>query len=240
MEALGGTTPSLSELETLVKDRLRDRDDVVIRVMVRPRGRPARVPGRSQEPDFIYSADELVTMRETIKALKSSGQLRHERGDGVVFGLLKKRKDGSGVEIDVEGNAELVRLAEPLKCVFHRAFDDVVGSNASYADDGWEGALEAIISCGFVGILTSGGPGDAVDNAAQLERIVERAAGRVEIIVGGGVRSSNIDELAAQLSWKDLTVWFHSSCLKTDGQGTRLDAEGAAELVRKLGALCKE
>ena len=81
-------------------------------------------------------------------------------------------------------------------------------------------AFEIVKSCGFDGILTSGGPGNAPDNAERLAGIVGLTSrgiedDRVEIIIGGGVRSVNISALMARLTDNkgNGNIWFHSSCL---------------------------
>lgn len=175
--------------------------------MIRPRG------PTEDGPDFIYSSDELEEMRRDIQKFNDSGYLRMERGDGFVFGILKAR-DGAkgGLLVDVDRNSELVRLASPFKCVFHRAFDEVLGSgNDTQVGD----TVRSVGMCGFDGVLTSGGPGSAVNNLDVLAQVVHAAAEEhVEVIVGGGVRSSN-----AQMLWEKLPrlegsrIWSHSSCL---------------------------
>ena len=154
---------------------------------------------------------------------RDSGYLRTERGDGFVFGILEVSDGaGGGLLVDVDSNSELVRLASPFKCVFHRAFDEVVGGGGSTV----EGTVRSVRACGFDGVLTSGGPGSAVDNRDVLARVVHAAAAEhIEVIVGGGVRSSNARVLREKLPWPEGSrVWFHSSCL-TRQSGDVVDAD---------------
>ena len=185
--------------------------------MIRPRGPP------EDGPDFIYSSSELEEMRHDIQTFKDSGFLRTERGDGFVFGILKA-SDGAerGLLIDVDRNSELVRLASPFKCVFHRAFDEVLGNGGSPVDE----TVRSVKACGFDGVLTSGGPGSAVDNLDVLTRVVHAAtAENIEVIVGGGVRSSNARVLRKKLPRPEGSrVWSHSSCL-TKQSGDIVDAD---------------
>ncbi|KAK3327261.1 CutC family protein [Cercophora scortea] len=244
---VGGTTPTIDELAALVA-AISGGDEgnaTAVRVMIRPRGAPP-----PPEPDFVYSEAEFDVMRDDIARFVQSGLLRPERGDGFVFGILK-RGTGEGVDVDVERNAELVRLARPFKCVFHRAFDDVVGSKARLSqdsqpladDNSWVEALAAVEACGFDGILTSGGPGNAVDNAARIGRIASEAGGRIEIIVGGGVRSGNVRELASGMrkgaggSEALGAVWFHSSCLCVRDGVDQFDTEEATRLLQELRSI---
>lgn len=210
-------------------------------------------------------------MCQTVALFKDSGLLREDRGDGFVFGVLKRRGEdesstGERVEVDIEKNTQLVNLARPFKTVFHRAFDDVLGGRmrGRTGDDQEvenEGdAVKAVKTCGFDGILTSGGLGNAPDNRERLGRILALAAkdeqqtrGRnIEIIVGGGVRSGNLAGLRASLQ-KTVVVarvgdgaeestessaswWFHSSCLTSRSGGLVFEGEEVLDLVKGLTA----
>lgn len=164
-----------------------------------------------------------------IQLFINSRFLNTERGDGFVFGILKASKDPEGgFLVDVEKNAELVRMASPFKCVFHRAFDEVVGSGGvSKVDE----TVRAVKECGFDGILTSGGPGSAIDNVDVLARVVHAAAAEnIEVIVGGGVRSSNAPVLREKLPRPEGSrVLFHSSCL-TKQSGDVVDMDELSSL----------
>jgi len=285
--AQGGTTPTVSELAALCASLASATcyADVPIRIMIRPRGPPSTsiLPSaeatetsqqiQTQTQDFLYTAQEITAMREAILRFKESGFLVPERGDSFVFGLLKlskKKSDdddatevGTEIQIDIEANKELVQLAAPFKCVFHRAFDDVVscGSGVSLLHSGggygdgngngggrkeeerWQAALRAVKGCGFDGVLTSGGKGNAVDHCDRLGRIVRHSGDsdcNVEVVVGGGVRSGNIPALVHGLGLGSsspsgaASVWFHSSCLAADGE---FDAEETARLVARLRGL---
>lgn len=97
---------------------------------------------------------------------------------GFVFGILTSHQ-----QIDGPRCKTLTRLAEPLPCTLHRAFDHATDAETS---------LETAIDCGFRSILTSGGPHDAVQGVETLKRLQKAADGRIEIIAGGGVRRYNL------------------------------------------------
>ncbi|KAG8159040.1 hypothetical protein KVR01_011483 [Diaporthe batatas] len=218
----GGLTPELSDVQSL------SAVAVPLRIMIRPRGPP------ETGPDFIYSPSELEAMRRDIQRFKDSGHLRPERGDGFVFGILRAAPDdgpgGGGLLVDADRNAELVRLASPLRCVFHRAFDEVLGSGGGDSG-GPEAAVRSVRACGFDGILTSGGPGSAADNLGVLARVVRAAAAEgVEVVVGGGVRGANARVLREGLPRPEGSrVWFHSSCL-TGQSGDVVDVDELGSL----------
>lgn len=222
----GGLTPMLEECRDL------RRIDMPLRIMIRPRGPPPPVNGAdapSPSKDFIYTGEELEAMEVSINEFKTWGLLKPDRGDGFVFGSLKEgaEGEGSGVVLDVETCKRFAEMAKPYKAVFHRAFDELVAAGH------WQEALDELVACGFDGVLTSGGPGDAVDNVAGLDRILEAAGERIEIIVGGGVRSTNIGALSQDLqlgSRAQPSSWVHSSCLTKAGSEEVDDAEVSAIL----------
>ncbi|KAK7912051.1 CutC family protein [Apiospora marii] len=233
----GGLTPSIEDLT-----QLRDVQ-VPVRVMIRPRGPPAREEGQR---DFLYSEAEIDGMVRVIEAFKASGTMRLERGDGFVFGALTETEteDGARVALQTRTMQRLVAASRPYKTVFHRAFDEIVGcDNPDSADEEapgalaeWETALASLIQMGVDGILTSGGPGNAVQNSATLRKIIAKAGDSIEIIAGGGVRSGNVGGLCLQLGMDRQAdgrgSWVHSSCL-TGGK----DEVDVAEVQKILGEI---
>ncbi len=125
-------------------------------------------------------------------------RLKSLKVDGFVFGILNEND-----EVNIEQNKTLVEMAKPLPCTFHRAFDRA---------SGLENTLENVIECGFKTILTSGQKSNVSDGKENLKKLVELSDGRIEILVGGGLRSSNIEEI------REVTKagYFHSSAI-TDG-----------------------
>ena len=117
---------------------------------------------------------------------------------------------------------QLVQAAEGRPCTFHRAFDEI-------AEEEMEGELEVLIECGFRAVLTSGGKGGAVVGKGKglLGRLVRRARGRIDVIVGGGVRSANIEGL-----WRETgaTSW-HSSAIVGDGD---VASAGEVRMLREF------
>lgn len=93
----GGVTPPLDWL-TQIKSR---HASTPVFVMVRPRG-----------GDFLYTEEEFNIMKNNIATFK-------QHANGFVFGVLNPDKT-----VDTARTTELVRLASPLPCTFHKAFDD--------------------------------------------------------------------------------------------------------------------
>lgn len=166
-------------------------------VMIRPR------PG-----GFMYTAAERTCMKEDLLRAKALG------ADGFVFGIIDE--DGRIAEA---ANKELVALAHPLPCTFHRAFDDLENKAAG---------LEILINCGFQRVLTSGGNGNAIDYAEALEQMILQANGRIIVMPGGGVRASNIGLL------REITgaLELHSAAIT--GQDEQADPAAIQDMNRIL------
>lgn len=131
---------------------------------------------RPRGGDFFYVDDEYEIMKADIATAKQLGC------DGVVIGLLNK-----DATVDVERSKVLVQLAYPMGVTFQRAFDRV---NDPFA------ALEAVIESGCERILTSGLVPGCHDGAPLIAELHQKAAGRISIMAGSGLRSSNVLQIA--------------------------------------------
>ncbi|KAI1100275.1 copper homeostasis CutC domain-containing protein [Jackrogersella minutella] len=197
--------------------------------MIRPRGPLSETQAR----DFVYSDKEFEHMEADIRKFKESGLLNERRGDGFVFGILKEQAQAIslvGVRagrcwVDKGRCAHLVSAARPFKTVFHRAFDEIVSGNDGEELDidariAWQTGLGDLFSCGFDAVLTSGGIGHAANNAPLLDMIITEAETLgIEIIVGGGVRRHNVEELSRHLRLRERnhSTFVHSACLANTG-----------------------
>lgn len=99
-----------------------------------------------------------------------------------------------------------------------------------------EAALADLDRCNFHGLLTSGGPGAAADHIDSISRILKSAPKSLnEVIVGGGVRSSNVQKLRESLPVSEgVEVWFHSSCLTNAREGDVVDQDELQAIVQGL------
>jgi copper homeostasis protein len=175
---VGGLTPDFISTE-LAKASL----SIDLLVMIRPRG-----------GNFVYTEDEFSQMKSAITVFKKLGV------NGFVFGILNEDNT-----IDIVKNKELVDLAHPLPCTFHRAFDQVTDAFQS---------LEDVICCGFYTILTSGQSANVQEGINRLAELVTKANNRIAIMPGGGLRSTNISEI------KTITkaLFYHSSAITSEGE----------------------
>jgi copper homeostasis protein len=188
----GGITPS----QHLFK-KLRPEIHIPIFMMIRPR-----------HGNFEYNPQEFEQMKLDIHSFKGL------KADGFVFGILDSDT------IDKQRNKELVEIASPLPCTFHRAFDEV--------KDPFE-ATETIIDCGFSRILTSGQKPSALEGIDLIVELNGRFKNRIQILPGGGVRSENIYFLKEKTGLKE----FHSSAIL--GKKIIPDANEIKKLKRSIG-----
>lgn len=175
--SVGGTTPAPDIVKAAV-EYCRPRG-VDVMCMVRPRG-----------GDFAYSAGEADEMRRSLLLAKRAGV------SGVVFGCLR---DG---RLDRELLHELVALAhgeDPVApghvdVTFHMAFDALPAAEQLVA-------IDCLADAGVERILTHGGPaGTPIEkNLDRLSVYVDRAAGRIRILPGGGITWRNALRVAAVL-----------------------------------------
>jgi len=118
--------------------------------------------------------------------------------NGVVIGALTPAG-----EVDLPLMRRLIAAVRPLSITFHRAFDETVDPLA---------ALEDVIALGCDRLLTSGHAPDAFAGRALIGELVRRAAGRIVVMAGCGVRPGNIAEIARACAAPE----YHSSCVSED------------------------
>nr|WP_127573896.1 copper homeostasis protein CutC [Georgenia faecalis] len=132
---------------------------------------------RPRAGGFVYTAPEVSVMVRDIEALVDVGVA------GVVIGALRADRT-----LDRHAIRALVRAAEGREVTVHRCVD-VLDDPAS--------VVAELADLGVARVLTSGGAPRAVDGTGTLAAMVERSAGRVEVMAGGGVRIEDIPALLA-------------------------------------------
>ena len=137
---------------------------------------PVNVLLRPRFGDFCYTQSERDILMQEAELCRKLGV------NGVVVGALEP--DG---RLDRGLLSQLVAAAGPLHKTLHRAFD--------LCRDAEEG-LEDAVELGFDTILTSGQAPTALEGAERLARLNRQAAGRLTILAGSGVKSTNLEQLA--------------------------------------------
>lgn len=150
---------------------------------------------RPRGGDFLYDDREFAMMKKDIAVAKERG------ADGVVIGLLTAQG-----EVDRERTQELITLARPMNVTFHRAFDMTA--------DPFQ-ALEDLVSLGVERILTSGQRATAWEGMELIKALVERAAGQVIMMPGGGIDEHNIAPLVQRTGVSECHVSGRTSVAST-------------------------
>lgn len=148
---------------------------------------PVNVLVRPRGGDFIFSAAEADTMLRDIELCREAGAA------AVVIGALDSRGD-----VDMPLMRRLCDAASGMSVTFHRAFDVCADPLAAFED---------VLALGCDRLLTSGHESDAFKGRFFIAELVERAAGRIIVMPGCGVRRSNIARIAADTG----AVEFHAS-----------------------------
>lgn len=189
--ACDGLTPSLN----------------TIRETLRSVSIPVNVLIRLRAGNFVYDKDEIAKMCLSIGEIRDLRVATDDENgaerkvNAVVIGALTEES-----EIDIPAVKEMMDAAGGLPITFHRAFDVCAHPKKAY---------EQLSELGTARILTSGQTPTAVEGSKLLSELVQMSAspkenaGRPTILVGGGVRPSNIDTLAEETGAQE----FHSSYL---------------------------
>ena len=148
---------------------------------------PVNVLVRPRGGDFVFSAAEAGTMLRDIELCREAGAA------AVVIGALDSRGD-----VDMPLMRRLCDAASGMSVTFHRAFDVCADPLAAFED---------VLALGCDRLLTSGHESDAFKGRFFIAELVERAAGRIIVMPGCGVRRSNIARIAADTG----AVEFHAS-----------------------------
>ncbi|MDP4225010.1 MAG: copper homeostasis protein CutC [Bacteroidota bacterium] len=173
---------------------------------------------RPRGGDFLYNDLEFSIMKRDIEICKSLNV------DGIVIGMLND--DGS---VDKSRMPELINLARPLSVTFHRAFD--------MCRDPFD-SLQCLIDLGIDRLLTSGQQNSVLLGAKLIAGLVKFSAGRLAIMPGAGINSSNILEIIKATGADEFHLSGKKTCLsKMKYQNTSLNmgnTTGVSEFSTEL------
>ena len=133
---------------------------------------------RPREGGFCYTEYDYKTMCKDALAMIRAG------ADGIVFGFL--HEDGTVNKERTADFLSVIRAEKPdIVTVFHRAIDVVPDIFA---------ALDVLIELKVDRVLTSGQRASAVKGAETIRKMVEYAAGRIDILPGAGITNENVHD----------------------------------------------
>ncbi len=203
-----GLTPSV---EHIIAARRAFFDRPGLLAMIRPRS-----------GDFSYSREERTAMQHQIEQAAAAG------ANGVAFGALQH----SDRQLALDACRQLIQTSHSYKLQpsFQRAFDATADPLA---------ALDQLIDLGVERILTSGIPwghrGTAGDSIDRLNQIIERSAGKVEVVIGGGITPHNAAKILRQLTLHNGIISVHSfSGAQEDGATTEHAVKSLVDTVAGL------
>ena len=173
---------------------------------------PLRVMVR-ENASYAIGPGELPDLQKAAADLASLGI------DGFVLGFSREHA------LDLDPVCSILRAAPHVRATFHRAFDDLTDPFS---------AIDSLAQVPQIDrILTDGGTGTPAERAERLRMYVERAAGRLEIMAGGGVDAEAFAWFAREGCVREIHV----------GRAARAsvdqDAPVSAEQVRRLRALAR-
>lgn len=175
---------------------------------------------RCRPGNFVYSEEEIQMMCESIR------WCREQNADGVVIGALLENN-----KLDILSIKQLVNVADGMELTFHRAIDETKD---------WKIALDQLVDLGFKRILTSGQAINVVQGKKTLQEIINYANNRIQIMIGGGVKENNIQNILQEI--KPNAVHFSATKPYYSGEENslfrekllRTDAETAQNIIKKI------
>lgn len=154
---------------------------------------------RPREGGFRYTDAEFEVMLEDAKVFVENG------ADGIVFGFL--HEDGT---VDVERCRQMMEVVGGKQSVFHRAIDVTPDVFA---------ALDQLIALGVTRVLTSGQMPTVPQGADTIRKMIEHAAGRIEILPGGGIEAHNAKWCRDKIGTDILHAAVHRTAYDRSCQG---------------------
>ncbi|MCY1143176.1 copper homeostasis protein CutC [Actinoplanes sp. Pm04-4] len=137
---------------------------------------PVHVLVRPRPGGFEYDPAEAATIVADVRHVLRAGAA------GVVVGGVRAG------EIDGDLTERVVEAAAGAEVTFHRAFDTV--------QDPYAG-IDALVNLGVRRILTSAGAAQVADALPALAGLVTAAAGRIEVMAGGGIHPGVVEKIVA-------------------------------------------
>ncbi|MDR7252041.1 copper homeostasis protein [Nocardioides sp. BE266] len=189
-------------------------------------GLEIRVLVRSRAGDFVHAAQDIDVMVADIEATRAGVPAGTRLG--FVVGTLEA--DGA---IDAAAVRRLVDACGDAPVTFHKAFDSVPDKPSG---------LALLRDLGVTRVLTSGGPGPALDRLPELADLVRRGGDDVRIAVGGGVRPANVAQVVAATGAREVHLRAQAPIASAGvsagyDEGSRMVTSAAvvAEVMAALG-----
>ena len=182
--------------------RLVKKEGIPSMAMVRPRG-----------GGFCYSDAEFEVMLEDARALVDAGS------EGIVFGVL----NADGAVDEARCRKLMDAIGGAAEAVFHMAIDCVPD---------WHRALDVLSALGVARVLTRGQAPTAAEGIGTIREMIDYAAGRIEILAGGGIRKSNVREIIAKSGCSQVHFSLRTAPAGPDGEAPLMSKAELSALVQ--------
>lgn len=170
---------------------------------------PVMVMLRPHSKSFVYDEDDIKTILSDLNYLKSTN------AKGIVFGALNK-----DLTINEELLQKVIKNKGNLKLTFHRAIDNSISPVES---------LKTLLKYDVDTVLTSAGPGSAIENVKTFNELVEVAKdSNITLLAGSGLNKNNVKEFLSLVNVKE--VHMGSGC-KYD---SKIENEIDKDLVKEI------
>lgn len=170
---------------------------------------PCHAMIRPAAGDFVLREGGMEAMLGDILAANEAGLA------GIVIGVMSPDR-----KLDAGALSELIAAAGNMQVTLHRAFDLCRDQFA---------ALDLAIELGVARVLTSGGAPSAPEGVSRIAALCNHAAGRIEVMAGGGVGA----ESAGQLLGAGVDA-LHASCSIADAE--QQDCRGIGIETRRISS----
>lgn len=138
---------------------------------------PVHVMLRPHSNSYHYTVEDFSVMLDDLRVIQLFG------ARGVVLGGLTKENFIDNILLQ-----DLLPHCEGLNVTFHRAFDEV--------DDQIEALRQLKKYPQIKQVLTSGGPGTAIEHLEQIRLLIqETTRERIHILAGSGIDTTNVEQL---------------------------------------------
>ena len=130
---------------------------------------------RPRSGDFCYSEKEWQTMLSDSRHLADLGVA------GIAFGANLENGQPDMPRIE-----QIRKLLPSIELVYHKAMDALAQPTV---------AIWQLVGAGVDRIMTSGGCPSSLDGADQIKKLVEAAAGEIQVLPAGGVTAENAGKI---------------------------------------------
>ena len=167
---------------------------------------------------FTYDDEEVMQMECDIATARTSGM------NGVIFGAVTSQQ-----ELDVALLERLFTASAGLEICINMAFDRCRDLDA---------ALDWLIRDGRTArVLTAGGAKTALEGAGRIAKMIERAAGRIQVLPGSAIDADSLPKLLDAIPVVD-QVHVSAGARGVPSCVAAVDSQVVARLKRTLEEHC--